>query len=222
MRFTYLRTAPLWVSLTVAPPLHAAASLSVDDAGIAADGTCQLESWSRAHRRHQELTLVPACTMAGTEWSLALGHLRAAGASPWAVGAKRGLPDPFGPRAQLAVAADLGGDIRRGGARGWTVGLPLSIVLDAHGHALVHVTTGWTHTRSTRAAMLGLGTELRISPHWSVLAETWRDADHQRGSQLGVRRQLRNDASIDLLAGRLQADASERWLTLGVNLPLAR
>lgn len=220
MRFTYLRLAPLWATLSFSGPLHAAASLLVDDAGTTPEGRCQLESWARHHTDHQELTAVPACTLAGTEWSLGLSHLRGAASTPWALGAKRTLRGKHDERVQVAVSAEAGGDVRHGGARGWALNLPASFALDAAARVVVVANAGYSRTRAEHGMTLGIGSEIRLAPRWSLLAEQWRDAAHHRSSQLGMRRYLRDDASLDLLAGRAHGTSSASWITVGLNLPL--
>lgn len=222
MRFTFLRLAPLWATLSASGPLHAAASLLVDDAGTTPQGTCQLETWTRQHAGPLELTAVPACTLGGTELSLGLSHLRGEGTAPWALGAKRTLRHWHDERLQLAASIETAGDVRQGGARGWALNLPLSVALDRHATSVVHVNTGWSRSRHERGITVGAGIEIRVAPAWSLLAEQGRDAARQRTSQLGVRRHLRGDASLDLLGGRGHGAAGASWITVGLNLPLSR
>ncbi len=51
---------------------RAGGSLFVDDATLTPSGRCQVETWARAYTPGQELTAVPACTLAGTELSLGI------------------------------------------------------------------------------------------------------------------------------------------------------
>lgn len=222
MRFTFLRLAPLWATLSASGPLHAAASLLVDDAGTTPEGTCQLEAWTRQHASHLELTAVPACTLAGTELSLGLGHLRGEGALPWALGAKRAVHHWHDERLQLAASIETAGDVRHGGARSWSLNLPLSVALDRQALSTAHFNAGWSRSRHERGITLGAGIEIRLTPAWSLLAEQWRDAARHRTSQLGMRRHLRGDASLDLLGGRGHGAAGASWITVGLNLPLSR
>jgi hypothetical protein len=64
--------------------------------------------------------------------------------------------------------------------------------------------------------------EIVAAPHWSLLAETARDAARQRSSQFGVRHELWRGASVDLLAGRAHHQRDGQWITLGLNLAAAR
>jgi hypothetical protein len=222
MRFTFLRLAPLWATLSASSPLHAAASLLVDDAGTTPQGTCQLESWTRHAASHLELTAVPACTLGGTELSLGLGHLRGEGTLPWALGAKRALRHWHGERLQLAASIETAGDVRQAGARSWALNLPLSVALGRQSLSAAHFNAGWSRSRHERGITLGAGIDIRIAASWSLLAEQARDAARHRSSQLGIRRHLRGEASLDLLAGRADGRTATSWITVGLNLPLSR
>ncbi len=221
MRFTFLRHAPLWATLPFSNVACAAASLLVDDAGTTPAGQCQLESWARRHGNHPIVTATPACTLGGTEWSLSLSHLRGAGSTPWSLGSKRTLRGLDDERVQFAVSAGIGGDMRHAGARGWTLNLPASFVLDKAGRVVLHANVGWDHDRADRGMTAGIGSALRITSRWSLLAEHWRDAARDRSSQIGLRWHLRDEASLDLLAGRTHDALSASWITVGLNVPLA-
>ena len=222
MRFTFLRLAPLWATLSASGPLHAAASLLVDDAGTTPEGTCQLETWTRQHAGHRELTAVPACTLSGTELSLGLSHLRGERALPWALGAKRAVRHWHDERLQLAASIETAGDVRQGGARSWSLNLPLSVALDRQALTAAHFNAGWSRSRHERGITLGAGVDIRIAPTWSLLAEQARDAARHRSSHLGIRRHLPGEASLDLLAGRVHDRTGTSWITVGLNLPLSR
>ncbi len=221
MRFILLRHVTLWATLPVASFAHAAASLLVDDAGTTPDGQCQLESWGRRQSDHHALAVVPACTFGGTEWSLGLDHLHGGSSTLWAVAAKRTLRGHDDERLQFAASIGIGGDLRHAGTRGWTANLPASVRVDTAGRLVVHVNVGWEQGRLERGITSGIGSTVRLAAYWSLLAEHWRDAAHDRSSQIGLRRHLRGDASLDLLAGRVHGDASSSWVTVGLNVPLS-
>ncbi len=221
MRLILLRHVTLWAALPFASSAHAAASLLVDDAGTTPDGQCQLESWVRRHPGQHALTAVPACTFGGTEWSLGLSHLHGGTSTPWAVGAKRTLRGRDGEHLQFAASVGVGGDLRHAGARGWTINLPASVMVDPAGRLVIHFNVGWDQDRVERGMTSGIGSTVRLASHWSLLAEHWRDAAGVRSTQAGLRRHLRGDASLDLLAGRTHDDASSSWLTVGLNVPLS-
>ncbi|MBU2047924.1 MULTISPECIES: hypothetical protein [Stenotrophomonas] len=200
---------------------RAAASLMVDDASITDAGRCQLESWGRHTDAGNEWTAVPACTIAGTEWSLGVSHQRATAATQWAVGAKRVLRDLDQRRWGVAVSAGVGSDWHRPRANDWNLNAPLTVALGASDRTLLHLNLGWARTAGARGRTDGVGLEIVAAPHWSLLAETARDATRQRSSQFGVRHELWRGASVDLLAGRMHHQRDGRWLTLGFNLAAA-
>lgn len=222
MRFTFARIAPLWATLICTSSAHAAASLLVDDASTTPAGECQIESWYQWHGQHQEISLVPACTVAGTEWSAGVSDLRGAHATAWTLGAKRTVRGHHDARVRIAVAAGIGGDLRAADARGWALDLPVSVALDPVARVLLHAGIGWGHAPSARGLTLGVGSEIQLTPHWSVIAEQARDATRQRGTQIGLRRTVRDSASLDFIAGRAHGTGADNWITVGVNLPLAR
>lgn len=210
---------PLLLSAAVLPfATRAAASLLVDDAGITDARQCQLESWVRQTRHGQEWSAVPACTVADTEWSLGLTRLPGQPATQWAVGAKRVLVAQVQRRWGLAASAGLGGTAHRPRSDDWTLTVPLTVALDAQHRGQLHLNLGWAHHAHVQGRTHGAGIEVALHRHWSLLADSARDADRQRSSQLGLRRGLWPGASVDLLAGQVHHQRDTRWLTLGFNL----
>jgi len=201
---------------------RAAASLLVDDASITDAGRCQLESWGRHTDAGNDWTAVPACTFADTEWSLGVSHQHATSTTQWAVGAKRVLRDLDQRRWGAAISAGLGSDWHRPRAEDWSLNAPLTVVLGASDRTLLHLNLGWARTGDARGRTDGIGVEIVAAPHWSLLAETARDAARQRSSQFGVRHELWRGASVDLFAGRAHHQRDGQWITLGLNLAAAR
>ncbi|AWH54648.1 hypothetical protein C1924_16410 [Stenotrophomonas sp. ESTM1D_MKCIP4_1] len=223
MRLFALRFIPVLVALPLSADVHAAASLLVDDAGTTPAAECQLESWLSHHTNHRQATLVPACGLGNTEWSLGISRLSHGQGMPWALGAKRTVVGPEGDRLRVAISADAGNDARSGNAANWGVTVPLSLRLDTAGRMLLHANLGWRVERDARYLTSGIGMELPLLPRWSLLAEGARDAAGSHAVQMGGRRELgAAGATLDVLAGRRFGDAGERWLTLGLNLPLSR
>lgn len=223
MRLFALRFVPVLAALPLSAELHAAASLLVDDAGTTPAAQCQLESWLSHNTGHREATLVPACGLGNTEWSLGISHLSNGQGMPWTLGAKRTVVGRDGDRLLLAISADTGNDARSGNAGSWSVNVPLSLRPDAAGRVLLHANLGWHAEQGARGMTGGIGMELPLLPHWALLAEGARDAAGSKAAQFGVRRELgAAGATLDVLAGRRFGDEGERWMTLGLNLPLSR
>lgn len=191
---------------------HAGASLLVDDAGVTADGHCQLESWLRARAGAlEEATALPACAWSGVEYSLgaSVDPTGAAGGVLHA-GFKRGLVEMGERTPGLAVA--LNGD--------WRHGLDAATAYLAASQPLgprltLQANLGVGRLRQAGGRLLaGLGLEYRAGPRWSWLAEGYAEGRAHRALQGGLRLRLPGAASVDLLAGR---DRAGRWLTLGLN-----
>ncbi len=203
------------------PAARAAASLLVDDASITPAGECQLESWVRLHHRNgQERVAVPACTWAGTEWSLGLGHHSGESASDASLGIKRPLSLADASPLQLAVALAFDHDLHNAGSRGLSLGLPVSIALAPD--RTVHLEAGLRRQHDARGWTFGTGLEQLLSARWSVLGELARDVHRDTHVQFGLRRQLPSGSSLDLMHGRALDGAGARWITLGLNLALPR
>ncbi|MEG2802607.1 hypothetical protein [Stenotrophomonas sp.] len=210
---------PLLLSAAVLPfDTRAAASLLVDDASITDPRHCQLESWVRHSRDGQEWTAVPACTVADTEWSLGLTRAPGQNTPQWAVGAKRVLVPRTSRRWGLAASVGWDGTAHRPRGDDWNLTVPLTVALDAQERAQLHLNLGWAHHPHARGRTAGVGMEIALHRHWALLAESARDAEHQRRSQLGVRRALWPGASVDLLVGHVHHHPDGRWLALGLNL----
>jgi hypothetical protein len=101
---------------------------------------------------------------------------------------------------------------------GWHVTLPTSYAPQAWRHTVLHANLGWSRPRDAAGALTGgVGLEQTLAHQWTLLAETY---GHHRGEvagQLGLRRRLDRDASLDLLLGH---DGMGPWITIGLNLLL--
>ena len=211
-------------SLVPVGAARAGASLYVDDAAIVPAAQCQLESWLRASAPGRELSLVPACNVAGTEFGLGLSdYARPAQAHVAAFGAKRVLHEA--PSQRWALAASLGANwnLSRGDFDGWNFNLPLSVTGDAAGRTRWHFNLGWNAPRQGRdMASAGIGLEHALSSRWTVLAEIFAERRGARIAQLGLRRGFGADHSVDVLIGDHSDHGRSPWLTLGFNFALPR
>lgn len=198
---------------------RAGASLYVDDAATVERGRCQLESWLRVAAPGRELTLAPACNLAGTEFGLSHSDYAAPHApAAQAVSAKRALHvSAHG----WALAASLGANWSGARYDGWTFNLPLTLGPDPNGPRLWHFNLGWNQPRRGRDRLTGgIGLEQALAADWTALAELYADPHGDLGGQLGLRRAFGADASLDLLLGDRARDPRGPWLTLGFNLAL--
>ena len=221
LKKTSVGHALLWSIAMVASPCLAGGSLYVDDPGVTAAGRCQLESWMRAFEGGgHEFTTVPACSTGPVEWSVTLTRLTSPNDRPWSPGIKWQLVDNTDGGFGMAVAATALYDHARLQtmeayiAPGW--------VLGRRKQWTINVNLGMSRERGeTSRINAGLGMQYDTPVKLiSLLAEhLWRDG-HGDVSQAGVRLNLSDASTIDLLAGRSRDGQTDRWLTLGVNLAL--
>ncbi len=204
--------------LAAAGSAHAGASLFVDDAAIAPSGRCQLESWVRVHSSDQELTAVPACNIAGTEFGIGVSDYFSPRVGPHvALGAKRLFRDFDSHDWGLGISAGAVWKADRDRFDSWNLNLPASFALDGARHAVVHANLGWNEPRDGPGALTaGVGTEFVLAEEWLLLGEAYGDHRGGFGAQLGLRRTFGERINFDLLAGKQRDQAS--WLALGVNL----
>lgn len=201
---------------------HAGASLLVDDAATTPRGSCQVEAWTRAYAPGQELTAVPACTLAGTEYGLGFSHYANPSHGPViSLGLKRLFRD-FDQH-DWGLGASLGATWSGAHDRidGWNINLPASFALDAERQTVLHANLGWTELRDTPGALTGgVGVERVLDERWTLLAEAY--GDHRGGfaTQLGLRRAINDTASLDLLLGHQDDMKHAPWFTLGLNVLL--
>jgi hypothetical protein len=91
---------------------------------------------------------------------------------------------------------------------------------------VVHVNTGWLRDKATNKDLMtwGLGTELNLDKHWTLIAESFGNSADSAYWQAGTR--------YSLIPGLLQLDATagqqaggtmnQRWLSFGVRLTPAK
>ena len=213
--------ALLGAMVSVCPQLaQAGASLLVDDAAVTPRDRCQLEAWARTYAPGQELTAVPACNFDGTEFGLSVSQFGRPSHGPILnLGAKRLFRDfdahDWG--VGMSVGATWSGE--HGRLDGWNLNLPVSVALDSQRRTIVHANVGWNHLRDRGGALTGgLGLEQVLSERWTLLAEGY--TDHTTTAQLGLRRSLGENASLDVLVAHQGGANAGPWLTLGFNVLL--
>ncbi len=209
----------LWSVAVVATPSMAGGSLYVDDPGVTAAGRCQLESWMRSFAGGgHEFTTVPACSTGPVEWSVTLTKLTSPIDRPWSPGVKWQLVDNDDGGFGMAVAVTALYDHARLQttdaylAPGW--------VLGQRKQWAINVNLGMTRERGeTSKIVAGIGMQYDTTVKLvSLLAEhLWHDG-HGGVTQGGVRLNLSDKSTIDLLAGRSHDEHTDHWLTLGLNL----
>lgn len=218
-----LRPVLLALAWLAAGAAQAGSPMAVDDAGIVAPGSCQLESWVRRARPGNETWALPACNPGG-DLELTVG-----GASIASQGG-RTEGDVLMQAKTLLRPLESGGwgvALAAGGIRHRQAGttdlyayVPATLSL-ADDALLVHANLGWLREGARRRDHLswGVGSEWRLTPRTSLLAETFGQDAGRPAWQAGVRQWL--------LPERLQLDATcgnrlggggagQRWVALGL------
>ena len=222
MPFKYLRTMVVVGLTTTTLQAHAGASLYVDDAAITPEGSCQAESWVRSYSSgERELTTVPACTYAGTEVSLDISDYPRSTQDPQlTLGIKRVLYDADNDNWGISASLNTTWDGAHGDVDGWTFNLPTSFALDSAHDTLLHADVGWSkQSQLAGRPTFGLGIESALDARWTLLAEAY--ADQSNLVEGGVRRQIGQNASLDLLVGHQGGGSGSNWITLGFNTLLS-
>ncbi|MES2160039.1 MAG: hypothetical protein V4476_02685 [Pseudomonadota bacterium] len=216
----------LAASLLACPATRAGRPMTVDDAAIAAPGTCQLETYALHADHLAEYWATPACNVGG-DWELGLG-------GAWA-------DDTTGPRSQTmhhfrlqaktvfkpletngwGLGLVLADQFRagQGGDGDLSVNVPLSISLrdDA---VLLHLNAGMMHAETGRRhhATWGSGAQFRVDERHSLTAEVYGRQHSGSRYQFGIARALIPDRlQIDATWGqRLARGGGEPVVTVGL------
>ena len=205
--------------------VHAGGSLLVGDASVTPMGRCQVESWAREFSTGQEVTTAPACNVSGIEFSTAASQFFNPSYGPLVnVGVKHVWrnfdQEPFGVGGSVGVAWSA--DSRRMAL--WSVNVPASFALDEQRNLVVHLNIGWLDTTDENHGLTsGVGFERTIGKHSSLMGELYAQHDGIRIAQIGWRRSLSENASLDFFVGHLHKAINGPWMaTLGFNILIAR
>ena len=202
---------------------HAGASLLVDDAAVTPAGRCQVESWVRGYSHGRELTAVPACNYAGTEFSLGVSDFFKPGTGPLLnLGAKHLWRD-FDEET-FGIGASMGAtwSAASGRVEIESFNIPASFAFDAQRNLVLHANLGWIDTRDTSHGLTGgVGLERVVTTTSVLLVEFYAQPDRVNIGQLGVRHTVNESINIDLLVGHQNHVANgSMFVTLGFNILL--
>ncbi len=212
----------------------AARPFVTDDARLTTAGSCQVESWVRVYRSSQELWALPACNPTGNlEITVGGGSAKLDNAAGWTgdyvFQAKTLFKtlEPNGWGIGAAVGTVQHPEINPGpnllGNRYAYIPLSLSFADDL---LVVHVNTGWLRDKATNKDLMtwGLGTELNLDKHWTLIAESFGNSADSSYWQAGTRYSLIPGLlQLDATAGQQAGGAmSHRWLSLGVRFTPAK
>ncbi|MFN7183634.1 MAG: hypothetical protein ACK4MZ_05525 [Thermomonas haemolytica] len=217
-----VRPAGVALAWLAAGAVQAGSPMVVDDAGIVAPGSCQLESWVRQARSGGEAWALPACNLGGDlELTVGGAALSARGArtdGDVLAQAKTMLRPLEGGGWGVALAA---GGIRHLEAGTTDLYAYVPATLSLAGDALlVHANLGWLREGTSRRDHLswGVGSEWQLAPRTSLLAETFGQDAGRPSWQAGIRQWLRPERlQLDATCGnRLGGGAGQRWVAIGL------
>lgn len=194
-----------------------AGAFLVDDASITPAGHCQVQSWGQVVSGGQKiLNTLPACSTGPVEWSVGLtaqNHPYTYQESPavkWMI--RDPDHDPLGVAVNVGLTLDSGRVISRNvyAAFTWNVD-------DAKRWA-INMDLGAIDNRGSRNhALTGLGFKYKLKEHVALIVERIQPWNAQSINQVGVRWTFHDADSLDLIAGKSNAPAHNRWITLGLN-----
>lgn len=185
--------------LLAAPDAPAGRPLTVDDAGIADFGNCQLESWVETSAGKSAAWAMPACNFTGN-WELALG------AASLPTEQRRRSATVLQGKTVLRPLADnsWGAGLvlaRQAGAQAATsINLPVSLAWQGQ-DTLLHANLGAIRPHGARtAATWGLALERQFGEFTGISLERFGQHGDSATTSVGWRRAI--------VPGRLQLDAS--------------
>ncbi|MFM8245405.1 MAG: hypothetical protein ACKN9M_00395 [Burkholderiaceae bacterium] len=215
----------LWVASSA---VWAARPFVTDDARLTTASSCQLESWARIYPNSQELWALPACNPTGDlEFTVGGGVAKLDGSAGWTddyvLQAKTLFKklEPNGWGVGAAVGTIQHPQINPGpnllGNRYAYVPLSMSFADDL---VVVHLNGGWLRDKATGKDQTtwGIGTELNLNPHLTLIAESFGNSVDRPYWQAGTRYSVIPGLfQIDATVGRQYGAAGDhRWLSFGV------
>lgn len=219
-----LTTALSFVLATTAAAAQAGRPMVVDDAGIVAAKSCQVESWIKNNHGSTEYWAVPGCNFSGN-LEVAFGGARITGAqgatSSAALQAKTLLKplDTNGWGVALAVGNQFKPE--HGIAGDLYANVPVSFSF-RDDRLIVHANLGWLHEKEAarHALTWGLGAEAQLTPRTTLTSEVFGQHRGKPFFQLGVKHWLLVDRlQIDATYGdRFGRQGAERTISIGLVL----
>ncbi len=214
--------------LAAAPaPVRASGPYAVADAGIAAPGEGQVETWVSLTGRGHAFYVVPAATFRALpflEWTLGLetgrfDGVRATGLTLEGKALLRPEPERAG---EVGLAASAGVRFGLDGEGATDAALTGIATLAATDRLLLHANLGFARDRIGRVSSLtwGARAEAAVIPErLAVHGEVFGSSVSRAGFQLGLRPTLSGGAmDLELVFSRNLDDERESWATLGLAL----
>ncbi|KPF78251.1 hypothetical protein IP88_04255 [alpha proteobacterium AAP81b] len=211
------RVAALLAGLAAGPALAAGGAHLVDDAGVVAPGSCELEAFGNWTGGHAWRAVVsPTCGVAllgGFEIGVIAGF-QSAGSTAIPGGSLKKTLGRIGP---LRAAAEISVGFDPEGNRGDYVSTNLPASLDLADWLELHLNAGVDFEPGSRPIpTFGIGALVEPAPGWQFVAEVAGRRGRATRPQAGVRHTA-GALTFDLLYSEAIDEASPGgWLTLGV------
>jgi hypothetical protein len=226
MRLYRLACLPLLLlSLALSPLAHAARPMVTDDARIVDDKSCQLETWLKANRGSDEYWALPSCNFSGN-FELAVGSAvtRQNGSGETSDLLVQGKTlfrtlEPNGWAWGLVGGAASHPDVSRKMLGDVYAYVPATFSF-RDDRMLLHTNLGWIRDRlGNRHAMTwGVGSEIELTSHTWLIAESYGENQGRPFYQLGLRHWLvYNRVQIDATYGN-RSNGGENWFSIGLRL----
>jgi hypothetical protein len=216
---------PLLLSLALSPLAYAARPMVTDDARIVDDKSCQLETWLKANRGSDEYWALPSCNFSGN-FELAVGSAvtRQNGSGETSDLLVQGKTlfrtlEPNGWAWGLVGGAASHPDVSRKMLGDVYAYVPATFSF-RDDRVLLHTNLGWIRDRlGNRHAMTwGVGSEIEMTPHTWLIAESYGENQGRPFYQLGLRHWLvYNRVQIDATYGN-RSNGGENWFSIGLRL----
>jgi len=192
----------------------------VDDSSITPSGHCQAQSWVQLISGGEKtLNTLPACGTGPVEWSLGLGAQSPPFEHQESPAFKWMIRDA--DQHVLGIAANVGVTWGNGHVLNRNAYVALTWALDGERRWAISSDIGSVYARgSSWNTLAGLAVHYKVTEPLSITLERMQHWNGGANTQAGMRWTFRNGDSVDIIAGKSQAAAHDRWLTVGLNLQI--
>lgn len=207
--------------LIISTMAHAGAgAYLVDDASITPEGRCQVQSWAQLVSGGQKtLNALPACTTGSVEWSLGLAAQNHPFEHQESPAVKWMIRDPDHYR--LGFAVNVGLTLANGHILSRNSYVAATLTPDDARRWAINADLGEIYARGTSwRTLTGLGVKYKLREQLALVAERIQPWNGDAINQLGMRWTFHNKDSFDVIVGKSDAHAHDRWLTFGLNWAL--
>lgn len=217
-----MRKAWWWLAFLWLPSICWAGSgaYMVDDASITPAGKCQAQSWFQiVSGGEKTLNTLPACSTGPVEWSLGLGAQNRPYEHQESPAIKWMIRDP--DQHALGVAANIGVTWGNGHVLNRNAYVALTWTPDEARRWAISSDIGSVYARgSSWNTLAGVAVRYKLMDALAVTVERMQHWNGGANTQAGLRWTFHNGDSVDVIAGKSEATAHDRWITMGLNVAL--